>query len=69
MILYQKIQTTRISVRFKKYKYNKNVISLYDCVIIVTNHDCFNYEMIQKNSTLLVDTCGVYKKYKNVVRA
>lgn len=54
----------------KSVNINKNVISMYDCVIIVTNHDCFDYEMIQKHSALLVDTRGVYKKkYINVVKA
>ncbi len=55
---------------FKSVKINKNTIGLYDCVIIVTDHDCFNYDMIQKHSSVLIDTRGVYKKkYKNVVRA
>lgn len=42
----------------------------YDCVILVTNHDSFDYEMILANSDLIVDTRGVYRQESpNVVRA
>ena len=46
------------------------VLKNYDCTIIATNHDQFDYEMIRKNSDIVIDTRGVYKqKYKNVVKA
>ena len=32
----------------------------YDLVLIATNHDAFDYEMIRKNAQLIVDTRGVY---------
>ncbi|QUH19017.1 nucleotide sugar dehydrogenase [Alkaliphilus sp. B6464] len=41
-----------------------------DCILISTNHDCFDYDFILENSKLIVDTRGVYKKiYKNVIKA
>jgi UDP-N-acetyl-D-glucosamine dehydrogenase len=41
-----------------------------DCVLIATDHDAFDYDLILKNSRLIVDTRGRYrKKCDNVVRA
>lgn len=35
-------------------------LAQYDCVLLATAHQAFDYDMIQKNSRLLVDTRGVY---------
>ncbi len=41
-----------------------------DCVIIATNHDDVDYEMVRSNAPLIVDTRGVYVgNFANVVRA
>ncbi len=46
------------------------LLSRMDCVLIATDHDIFDYESIQKNSTLVVDTRGRYRQvFGNVVRA
>jgi UDP-N-acetyl-D-glucosamine dehydrogenase len=34
----------------------------YDCVVIGTNHDEFDYSMIADHAETLVDTRGVYKQ-------
>lgn len=42
----------------------------FDCVIIGTNHDAFDYALIQKHAKLIIDTRGVYlDSAPNVVRA
>jgi UDP-N-acetyl-D-glucosamine dehydrogenase len=42
----------------------------YDCVLIATNHDDFDFEMIRTHARLIVDTRGVYRAtYDNVVNA
>jgi UDP-N-acetyl-D-glucosamine dehydrogenase len=33
----------------------------YDLVLLVTNHDAFDYELIRKHAQLIVDTRGVYR--------
>lgn len=41
-----------------------------DVVLIATNHDSFDYELIKANSALIVDTRGVYRKpQKNIIKA
>ena len=56
--------------KLRSVKLTPKEIEKYDALIITTDHDLFDFKMIQKNSDLIIDTRGVYKdKYKNVVRA
>jgi UDP-N-acetyl-D-glucosamine dehydrogenase len=49
---------------------NIETISQMDCVVIATDHDAFNYEMIYKSSNLIIDTRGRYRSTdNNIVRA
>jgi UDP-N-acetyl-D-glucosamine dehydrogenase len=42
----------------------------YDCVVIGVDHDCFDYGLIQRESSLLVDTRGrIREKSERVFRA
>ncbi|WP_418118474.1 nucleotide sugar dehydrogenase [Variovorax sp. 350MFTsu5.1] len=45
-------------------------VASYDLVLIATNHDAFDYSMIQTHAKLIVDTRGVYlDSMPNIVRA
>lgn len=45
-------------------------IASYDAVLVATNHDAFDYRVIQNHAQLLVDTRGVYQKGgSNIVKA
>lgn len=41
----------------------------YDAVLLLTNHSAFDYDLILKESKLLIDTRGVYRNAPSVVRA
>ncbi len=42
----------------------------FDCVLLATNHDAFDYDLIQKHARLIVDCRGVYQTpFANVVKA
>lgn len=42
----------------------------HDCVVLVTDHDAFDYDLIEKHAKLLVDTRGRYQKSApNIVKA
>ena len=42
----------------------------YDCVLLATNHDAFDYDLIRNNATVIIDTRGVYREtFPNVVKA
>ncbi len=45
-------------------------LSAYDCVVITTAHDTFDYQMISQHAPLIIDTRGVYKSLNgNIIRA
>jgi UDP-N-acetyl-D-glucosamine dehydrogenase len=45
-------------------------IPTYDCILVATNHDAFDYQLIQKHAQLIVDSRGVYlDPLPNVVKA
>lgn len=44
---------------------NPNVLSEYDIVVITTDHTIFDYEMIVKNSKVIVDTRNACKQFPN----
>ena len=61
----------------RRYKFDMESVALtpetvasYDCVLIGTDHDAFDYEMLEANAQLIVDTRGRYRgDHANVVRA
>lgn len=63
--------------RMREHKFDLNSISLdpktvasFDCVLLATDHDDFDYEMIRNNAQLIVDTRGRYRSASaNVVKA
>jgi len=56
--------------KMKSIRLDKKNLQSFDATIIVTDHDSYNYEMIRKNSLVLIDTRNSYKKeYENVYLA
>ncbi|MGP1680653.1 MAG: UDP-N-acetyl-D-glucosamine dehydrogenase, partial [Burkholderiales bacterium] len=48
----------------------RQTISGYDCVLIATDHDAFDYDLIKQCAALVVDTRGVYGEASaNIVKA
>jgi len=46
------------------------VVASFDCVLLATDHDAFDYDMLAKTASLIVDTRGRYREpFANVVRA
>lgn len=44
-----------------------STVSQYDCVVVATGHDLFDWELIRENAQLIVDTRGVYQNESDVV--
>jgi len=63
--------------RMRKHRFDLKSVTLspesivkYDLVLLATNHDAFDYEMIRASAKLIVDTRGVYlEPAPNVVKA
>jgi UDP-N-acetyl-D-glucosamine dehydrogenase len=49
---------------------DEEVLAGFDCVVLATNHDAFDYQLIGRRARLIVDTRGVYlDPAENVVKA
>jgi len=58
------------SFDLKATSFTANNIAETDCIIISTDHDIFDYDLILNNAKLIIDTRGRYKtKLVNVVQA
>jgi len=63
--------------RMRKYDMRMDSVVLtpetlaeYDCVLLATDHDDFDYDLILRHAALIVDTRGVYRGgHANVVKA
>lgn len=63
-------QMRKYNFNLQSIDINNESLSQMDCVIIATDHDVFDYSLIQNNSQLIVDTRGRYlQNLNNVVKA
>ena len=63
---FKKIRQGRKNIKpIKSIKLSSSNLKKYDCAILITDHDNFNYKLIAKSSIIVFDTRGVYKKLKN----
>lgn len=54
----------------KNQPINPDTLASFDCVVVATDHDQFDYAMIKKHAKLIVDTRGKYlEPSPNVVKA
>jgi UDP-N-acetyl-D-glucosamine dehydrogenase len=54
----------------KSVALNAGTLAGFDCIVVATNHDAFDYALIRRHATLIVDTRGVYlEPADNVVKA
>ena len=63
--------------KMREHKFNLSSIQLnpetigeYDCILLATDHDKFDYEMIKKHAKLIIDSRGKYTEAaKNIIKA
>lgn len=54
----------------KSISLSPEVLNSYDCVVLTTDHDKFDYDMILKHAKLIIDTRGRYRQPSaNLVKA
>ena len=66
----------KIELLIRKYnleiehcKITAELLKTFDCVLLLTDHDDFPYELIKKNSNLIIDTRGRFNLSENIYRA
>ena len=55
-------KTRKYNFDLKSVKLTKEKLRNYDLVVLSTDHEAFNYEMIAKNSKLVIDTRNAFEK-------
>ena len=48
---------------------DENALSEADAVVLVTNHDSLDYELVLNHAKLIIDTRGVFSRSAKVVPA
>ncbi len=56
---------SHIGKEFESVDISPETLKEYDCVLIVTNHDDFDYELIGSNAKMIMDTRNAMKNVKN----
>tara|TARA_Y100001968_G_scaffold332913_1_gene393020 strand:+ start:10110 stop:11435 length:1326 start_codon:yes stop_codon:yes gene_type:complete len=59
----------KYNFNIKNVPLNKKNIMQYDCAILLTDHDSFDYDLIKENSKLIIDTRGKFELSDNIVRS
>jgi UDP-N-acetyl-D-glucosamine dehydrogenase len=62
-------KTRKFNFDLKSVELTKKNIGVFDLVLLSTDHDAFNYDFINKEARIIVDTRGVFKKQDKVFRA
>jgi len=58
------------SFEMSSVKVGADMLPTYDCVLVATDHDAFDYELILRHAQLIVDTRGRFlAPASNVVKA
>ena len=60
-------QTRKYDLNLKSLEINPENLQSSDLVVVTTDHDDFDFEMIQKHSKLIVDTRGRFKSSKKII--
>lgn len=50
-------------IEYKGVPISRSSLAEYDCVVLSTNHSCFDYAMIAENAKLIVDTRNAFKDF------
>ncbi|MDA8091193.1 MAG: nucleotide sugar dehydrogenase [Nitrospiraceae bacterium] len=66
------LKMRKYNLKMKSVPLAVETLKRYDCAVIATDHSCYDYEFIAKNSSLLIDTRNAtraVKTKKNIVKA
>ena len=62
-------QTRDYNFQMSSIDFSAEILAGYDLVILTTDHDLFDYDLILQNANCIVDTRGRYKKSDKVITA
>lgn len=62
-------KTKKFNLDLKSVNLTAENIRSFDAIVLSTDHDNFDYEMIEKEAKLIIDTRGRFKGYTNIFSA
>ena len=62
------IKTREFNSKIKNIKLTSSNLSKFDIVILMTDHDIFNYKIIKNNSKFIIDCRGKFKVSDKIIR-
>ena len=62
-------KTRKYKIDLKSVKLTSAVINSYEIVVLITDHDFFDYDMIKKNAKKIIDTRGRFSSGSKIIRA
>lgn len=62
-------KTRKLNFKSNSINLDKKVLNHYDIVLLLADHDAFDYELIKEESNLIVDTRGVFQSSPKVILA
>mgnify|MGYP001257171659 FL=1 len=62
-------KTRKFDIELNGVEITSQSLRKYDVVVIATDHDSFDYELIKNNSKLIIDTRGRFNISENIIRA
>jgi len=52
--------------KFSSINLDYSKLQYWDCVLLLTDHSCYDYDIIAKNARLIFDTRNAFKKFNNL---
>ena len=62
-------QTRKYNFQLLSVNLSEETLAEYDLIIIVTDHDVFDYDLILQNAKCIIDTRGRLKNSDKVIKA
>ena len=62
-------KTRKFDFDLKSVELTKENIAAFDLILLTTDHEAFDYDFINKEARMIVDTRGIFKKSDKVFRA
>ena len=62
-------RTRRYNFNLQSIDLKKDIIQSFDLVVIATDHDKFDYDLVKENAKIIVDSRGRYTKKNNIFPA
>mgnify|MGYP003961361649 CR=1 FL=1 len=61
--------TRKYQIELKSKELTSDILQSMDLVLLATDHDDFDYDLIEKESSLIIDTRGRFEKSEKVIKA